>query len=371
MSDSQADLFQNTYRGKKVLITGHTGFKGAWLTQWLLELGADVCGYSIDIPTQPSLFEALGLEKKIQHHLGDIRDLTQMSKVFKSFRPEIVFHLAAQSLVRTSYDEPKITFDTNVGGTVNVLECLRVTESVRAAVMVATDKCYENLESGQAYRETDPLGGKDPYSASKACAEIACGAYQKSFFVLSPLLKVGSARAGNVIGGGDWAMDRLVPDCMRAWKDGKNVEIRSPDSVRPWQHVLEPVGAYLWLGSLLFRNQSPKIVGESFNFGPNPSSTKSVVELLSELKKNQPQARWKVVEETGIKKEAKLLSLNCDRAKAILKWEAILSFPETIRMTSDWYQKVEGDPKLAANLTIEQIQNYSLKLRHLLSNGAF
>jgi CDP-glucose 4,6-dehydratase len=348
------------YRGQKVLVTGHTGFKGAWLTQWLLSLGAEVCGYSLDFPSEPSLFKVLNLENKINHHLGDIRNYTHLKNVFDQFQPKFAFHLAAQALVRPSYEDPRTNFETNVGGTVNVMECLRLCDSVEVAVLIASDKCYENDDRGHAYAETDALGGKDPYSASKACAEIAYHSYQRSFFVHLPRLRTASARAGNVIGGGDWAHERIIPDCVRAWSKKTEVQIRNPQSTRPWQHVLEPLGGYLHLGAALFQ-KDPQVVGESFNFGPLDGASKSVQTLLDEMSKQWSAARWKSDSHQEVfKKEATLLRLNCEKAKERLAWTAKLSFEESVNLTSEWYQRYyEGNTSMET-LTLKQIQAYPL-----------
>jgi len=345
------------YRGKKVLVTGHTGFKGSWLSQWLLDLGADVCGYSNEIPTQPAHFAILQLETQMQHCVGDVRNFIQLGKVFREFQPEMVFHLAAQSLVRQSYDEPKVTFDTNLGGTVNVLECIRQTPSVQAAVIVATDKCYENREQNSGYREDDRLGGSDPYSASKACAEIAFISYQKSFFANDKRARVASARAGNVIGGGDWAADRIVPDCVRAWSRQQAVTIRNPEAVRPWQHVLEPLSGYLLLGENLLKN-NPAVVGQSFNFGPNDDSSQTVSALLTQMQSHWPSAIWEVKRDSSTKKETQMLLLNCEKAKTVLKWQSRLTFADAVNLTFNWYRAfAEGQTNLR-DLTKSQIHEF-------------
>lgn len=271
--------FGDVYKNKRVFITGHTGFKGSWLSLWLLGLGAEVAGYSVDIPTKPSNFEALNLRKKIKHIKGDVRNLHSLKKAVDDFSPDIVFHLAAQALARRSYDMPQDTFHINLGGTVNLLECLRQSGSVKAAVIITSDKCYQNVEKRQGYREDDILGGGDPYSASKACAEIATKAYIRSFFNGENSVKIATARAGNVIGGGDWAEDRIIPDCVRALSKGETVMIRNPEATRPWQHVLEPLCGYLYLGQYLL--EKPKNVsGEAFNFGPDEKIVKSVREVM-------------------------------------------------------------------------------------------
>jgi CDP-glucose 4,6-dehydratase len=351
--------FEDVFAGKKVLVTGHTGFKGAWLSQWLLDLGAEVCGYSIDVPTHPSLFELLDLSGELIDARGDIRDLSQLSNTFADFQPQFVFHLAAQSLVRLSYDEPKTTFDTNVGGTVNVLECIRDSESVDVAVIIATDKCYENIEAPVAYKESDRLGGHDPYSASKACAEMAFISYQRSFFSKTPEKRLASARAGNVIGGGDWASDRLVPDAIRAWGNKEAVRIRSPRSIRPWQHVLEPLSGYLQLAVSLFREQSGA-VGESFNFGPQADNQQSVLDLIETAQECWPGATWEDASTSkNDKKEAGILMLDWQKARTSLGWTPKLTFKKTVEQTMGWYLTHSQDPEAARNLIQGQIEEYS------------
>lgn len=350
------------YRGRKVLVTGHTGFKGSWLCEWLLSLGAEVAGFSISIPTSPSHFEEIDLASRMKDYRGDIRDLEAFQNCLNDFRPSVVFHLAAQALVRDSYESPKETFDVNVGGTVNVLEAIRRVSFVEAAVIVTTDKCYQNKEWEFGYREIDPLGGKDPYSGSKGAAEIVFSSYAQSFFLTGAhTTRVASARAGNVIGSGDWAKDRIVPDCVRAWnKEGAGTKpnavcIRSPRSTRPWQHVLEPLSGYLVLGAALLSNKTGEldgINGESFNFGPGSDANRTVEELLIELKTTWSQASWTVDEtQTKGKSEAKLLKLVCDKAEARLKWKPTLNFSEGVEMTSLGYQS--KTPK-----TLELIQTY-------------
>jgi CDP-glucose 4,6-dehydratase len=282
-----------------------------------------------------------------------------MQKVFDEFQPQIVFHLAAQPIVRASYDDPKGTFDTNVGGTVNVMECVRHTRSIEVAVFIATDKCYENREWEFGYREVDPLGGKDPYSASKAAAELVFKAYQLSFFSNGQSkVRIGSARAGNVIGGGDWAADRIVPDCVRHWSNGNPVCVRNPGSTRPWQHVLEPLSGYLWLGAHLWQS-SEGVVGESFNFGPQDDASQTVSRLIEEMEKTWIKARWEHDPAgTGNKKEAGLLWLNCDRALSRLRWKACLSFEQTVRMTVEWYKDYYAGSTTISDKTAAQIREY-------------
>lgn len=350
--------FDNLYEGKKVLITGDTGFKGSWLSAFLVEMGADVFGYSLDVPSKPSNFEILRLESRLKHVQGDVRNLENLQQVFDAYLPDMVFHLAAQAITRLSYGSPQETFLTNLGGTVNVLECIRKSKSVKVAVMVTSDKCYQNVEWIWGYRENDRLGGDDPYSASKASAEIACHAYIKSFFSRDESARVSTARAGNVIGGGDWAINRVVPDCVRSFSKGESLGIRSPKAIRPWQHVLEPLSGYLWLGANLLQNNK-KAVGESFNFGPSSTVNKTVEELISEFVKIWGNGRWHFSgENNAAEKESTLLMLNCDKALNYLNWRAVLSFSETIKMTAEWYKAFYGGEKNMYGFTIRQIEEY-------------
>jgi len=357
-------MFNSFYKGKKVFITGNTGFKGSWLTQWLLSLGATVKGYSLYIPSQPSLFEVLKLEKNIDHFIGDVRDLKTLQKTMKDFQPDIIFHLAAQPIVHRSYDEPILTFQTNLIGTVNVLETIRNIPSIKVGVFITSDKCYENVEWEYGYRETDRLGGKDPYSASKACAEIAFSAYYRSFYTNPNCPQIATTRAGNVIGGGDWADYRIIPDSIRAWSENKKVIIRSPNATRPWQHVLEPLSGYLWLAKKLFEGE-PETNGESFNFGPGSDVVKTVSELLNKMKKKWNGAIWEISNDyTDNRKEADLLKLNCDKALKRLQWESSLSFQETVDMTIDWYKKFYFSKADMIKFSLDQISSYQQ-----ISNG--
>lgn len=330
-------VFKNFYKGKKLLVTGHTGFKGSWLCHWLLKLGAEVAGFSLYLPSQPNNFEASGLRKKIRHYEGDIRNISELKKVFEDFQPHIVFHLAAQAIVRKSCDEPKTTFDTNLGGTVNILECIRNSRSVQAAVIITSDKCYRNFEWDWGYRENDILGGDDPYSASKACAELATTAYTQSYFNCDNSVNVATTRAGNVIGGGDWAEDRIVPDCVKAWSKGEKAICRNPDATRPWQHVLEPLSGYLWLGVNLV-NSPQYIAGEAFNFGPDGKMIKSVCELVNLLMNFWGGVTWEHIPKEEKKKESMLLKLSCDKALNRLGWHSILNFEEVVKLTAEWYR---------------------------------
>lgn len=352
--------FGDIYRGKRVLVTGHTGFKGSWLCTWLINLGADVVGYSVDVPSEPSNFKAIGLKNKLKHIEGDVRDFDNLAKVFNETKPEIVFHFAAQAITRLSYDVPRDTFYTNFGGTLNVLECLRNSTSVEAAVMVTSDKCYQNIEWVWGYRENDRLGGNDPYSASKACAEIVCHSYFQSFLSNDRSPKVATSRAGNVIGGGDWAVDRIIPDSVRALSHGNRIVIRSPNATRPWQHVLEPLSGYLCLCSELIQ-KNELVAGKSFNFGPTNNVNRSVKELIEEFIKIWGDGKWDLSENGNIeKKESTLLKLNCDRALHYLRWHAALSFEETVNMTAKWYKAFYDGEEDMYGFTIQQIKAYAL-----------
>lgn len=351
-------MFSDVYEGRRVLVTGHTGFKGSWLSQWLLRLGAKVAGASLYVPSQPSHFELLGLDQSTAHHTTDVRKLVALREVMERERPEVVFHLAAQPIVRVAYEDPKLTFDTNVGGVVNILEAVRSCDSVMAVVVITSDKCYENVEWEFGYRETDRLGGKDPYSASKACAEIAFSAYHRSYFSEpdNPALAVG--RAGNVVGGGDWAADRIVPDCVRAWAEGRKPIIRSPHATRPWQHVLEPLSGYLWLGAQLLGG-NPQVRGEAFNFGPSADVNISVQQLLEEMAFTWREVAWQVDPAAAHSKaEASLLKLNCDKALFRLSWRPVLSFEETATMTACWYRDFYRKAAGARECTDAQITHY-------------
>lgn len=348
--------FADTYAGRRVLVTGHTGFKGSWLALWLSQLGADVAGYSVGVPTSPSHFDLLGLESRVRHCIGDIRDRARLAQVLDEFRPEVIFHLAAQAIVRRSYADPVTTFETNTLGMVSLLECVRVRPWVEATVLITSDKAYRNDEWCWGYRETDALGGNDPYSGSKGCAELVAHSYFRSFLQRGPT-RMATTRAGNVIGGGDWAEDRIVPDCIRSWSKGEAVPVRSPRATRPWQHVLEPLSGYLWLGAQLASN--PAINGEAFNFGPDPRVHESVADLLTAMAARWPGAAWHVsggLEERG--HEATLLKLSCDKALFHLQWNAVLQFPETVAFTVDWYRNWHENGRTIHDFTAGQIEAY-------------
>jgi CDP-glucose 4,6-dehydratase len=350
-------FFNDCYRGRRVLVTGHTGFKGSWLTLWLSELGATVAGYSVDIPTQPSNFEVLGLAARVEHHFGDIRDRDAFARVVDQFRPQVVFHLAAQALVQRSYADPALTFETNAMGMVSVLECVRTRPWIEAVILITSDKTYRNDEWCWGYRETDALGGRDPYSGSKSCADLIAHAYFHSFLEHGPT-QMAVTRAGNVIGGGDWAARRIVPDCIRAWSRGESVTVRSPGATRPWQHVLEPLSGYLWLGARLLAGQ-PTLNGEPFNFGPDGYVNQSVAQLLDAMVQRWPGARWQVAqipEQGG--HEATLLKLSCDKALFHLGWRAVLEFGETVELTVDWYRSWHEQGTDIYDYAREQIERY-------------
>lgn len=350
--------FQNKYKNKKVVIIGHTGFKGSWLTMWLEKLGANVSGYSKDIPTTPSHFELANLKNTINDHRGDIINYNDLLGFLQREQPEIIFHLGANAIVSECIDHPQDAFLTNAIGTVNVLEAIRQLPSLKAAVIITSDKCYENVEWEYGYRETDRLGGKDPYSASKACAEIVFSSYYRTYLNQLPQLKIATARAGNVIGGGDWAKNRIIPDCIRSWTKNDAVQIRNPKSTRPWQHVLEPLSGYLVLGAGLLENNC-SYNGESFNFGPNSDVNKPVSELIHEMNKHWANAKYIYDESHTLKhKEAQLLKLTCDKALAQLSWSPTLSFEETVEMTASWYKNWSENSSLVKETTLSQIIQY-------------
>ena len=352
-------MFNDVYKGKRVLVTGHTGFKGSWLTTWLLKLGAEVVGVSMDVPTQPAMFEVLALAGRIRDIQADIRDLAAMRGLIVAEQPDFVFHLAAQAIVSTSYSDPVGTMTTNVVGTMNILEALRALERPCVAVLITSDKCYDNVEWVWGYRETDGLGGKDVYSGSKGAAELVIKSYLHSFFRNGHPVRLAVGRAGNVIGGGDWAKDRIVADCMRAWSEGRSVEIRSPQATRPWQHVLEPLSGYLALGQAVV--QQPLLHGEAFNFGPWTEQNRTVVELLGDLGRlwgfNDSDVAFRVIANIPFH-EARLLRLNCDKAMFHLKWQPNLGYAETIHLVGDWYTAFYRKRADMYALTLEQIAAY-------------
>ncbi len=332
--------FGSAFAGRRVLVTGHTGFKGAWLCQWLLDLGAKVTGVSLPPNTSPSLFTQLGLAKRLRHVIGDIQTPAVLARAVQTCKPDFVFHLAAQALVRESYLRARETFSVNAMGTLNMLEALKSYKRPCAAVFITTDKCYENREWYHGYREEDPLGGHDPYSASKAVAELIIASYRDSFFEKHPV-KVASCRAGNVIGGGDWARDRIVPDCIAALQKKKPILVRNRRATRPWQHVLEPLGGYLWLAAALanpkLRRVDLSALTSAFNFGPDRESNRTVEELVVEVLQHWP-GRWQDWSNPKAPHEAGLLQLSTDKAYSLLRWRPVWDFSETITKTVDWYR---------------------------------
>lgn len=332
--------FKNIYRGKKVLLTGHTGFKGSWMSIWLHNLGAEVIGFALDPVNENDNFVLTGISEHIKDIRGDIRDKRKLADVFDKEKPEIVFHLAAQALVIDGYNDPITTFEVNSMGTVNILECVRSSQSVHTAIFITTDKVYENKEWIWPYREDEPMGGYDPYSSSKGAAELIIASYRRSFFNPNKYNQhkksIASVRAGNVIGGGDWAENRIVPDCIRAIESDKPIEIRNPKSVRPWQHVLEPIGGYLQLGYYMMKQ--PKEYSEAWNFGPEAKNIIDVGTLVSKIIEIFDKGSWKDLSDPKALHEAKLLALDINKVKTRLKWQPVLDFNQTIRFTVDWYK---------------------------------
>ena len=348
------------FNGKKILVTGHTGFKGVWLSIWLKKLGAIVHGVSFDIPSSPSHFTVANLSSQVVDHRLDIRDSQPIEKLIQDIQPDFVFHLAAQALVRPSYDNPLETISTNALGTANLLNALRSLENSVVAIMITSDKAYDNIEWVWGYRETDRLGGKDPYSASKGMAELVIRTYVESFFNSSDSnVRVGITRAGNVIGGGDWAVDRIVPDCMQAWSLSQIVDIRSPQSTRPWQHVLEPLSGYLVLAAELA--VANKFHGEAYNFGPSSNQNYPVSELIDEMAKYWDHVRWNDVSVSQSHvHEAGLLKLNCDKALYDLDWRPSMQFSDTVKMTVEWYKYYyQNSNQSMYDFTISQIDEYT------------
>jgi len=357
---------QSFYKDKRVLVTGHTGFKGSWLTEWLLLMGAKVTGFALSSTTEPALFDQLGLAGRCDHRVGDIRDRALVRQIIHEVRPDLVFHLAAQPLVRLSYAQPLETYETNIMGTAHVLDALRDADWSCAAVMITTDKVYENREWLHAYRENDPLGGYDPYSSSKACAELVIQSYRESFFNPEkkqnlPMVAVASARAGNVIGGGDWAQDRIVPDCIRALLKGEVIVVRNPDATRPWQHVLEPLSGYLLLGmklhdALTVHSSQLTLYASAFNFGPMLASNRPVRTLVDEIIKNW-HGLWEDRTDLGALHEAGKLNLATDKAFHILRWVPRWSFETTVVATIELYRRISiggcNEAKAGINAQIE------------------
>lgn len=356
-------MFADSYRGRRVWLSGHTGFKGAWLAAWLRSLGAEVRGYALEPDEMQPLYAALGLGRGLDSQFADIRDAAVVRKSIQEFQPDFVFHLAAQPLVRLSYAIPSETMATNVQGTVHVLDALRDMRKPCAAVMVTSDKCYENLETGRPHEESDPMGGRDPYSASKGMAELAVASYQRSFFSADHPVRVASARAGNVIGGGDLAVDRIVPDIIRARQAGLPLAVRNPSATRPWQHVLEPLSAYLWLGACL---ASPKLainpdeVATNFNFGPESEAVRSVGDLVAGFVRAWPDLRV----EAGPPgpHEAAKLSLSIVKAQRVLRWSPVWDFNRTVERTASWYANPDSAEACTTDIAayVEDARSLSL-----------
>ncbi len=348
--------FNNIYNKKKVLVTGHTGFKGSWLSLWLNSLGADVTGLSLDPKTYPSNYETIKLKSHIRDLRLNILDFKKLEETILLLKPDYIFHLAAQALVKESYDDPINTWQTNLMGTLNILETLRKLNSKCNVILVTSDKCYKNKEWIWGYREVDELGGIDPYSASKAATELAINSYVKSFLLNNKFISVCSVRAGNVIGGGDWSENRLLPDCIKSWSNNDEVILRNPNSTRPWQHVLEPLSGYLSLASKL--DTDANLNGESFNFGPVENKERTVLDVVEEISKYWDKVKWKIQDNKEIY-ESQLLKLNCDKAFKSFKWKPAMNFNETIKFTSEWYQSFYGRSKNMSEYTIKQISDYT------------
>ena len=354
------DIFDNFYIGKKVLVTGHTGFKGSWLSIWLHELGAEVVGVGLDPYSEKDNYVLSGIGKKLKADIrADIRDGERMKQIFAEYQPEIVFHLAAQPLVRLSYEQPVETYQTNVMGTINIMEAIRATQSVKVGVMITTDKCYDNKEQLKGYVETDPFGGYDPYSSSKGACEIAIQSWRRSFFNPEDYGKkhhvsLASVRAGNVIGGGDWAKDRIIPDCIRALEAGKLIDIRSPKAVRPWEHVLEPLSGYMLLAQKMWEH--PTEFCEGWNFGPETDSVSTVWEVATKLVQSFGKGELKNVSDPDALHEANLLMLDITKAKTRLGWKPRLDALQTIDLVADWYKRYHKES--VYNICVEEIEHF-------------
>ena len=353
-------IYKNTFKNKKIIVTGHTGFKGSWLTLWLLKLGAKVVGISINSYIKQEVYKNYK-NKNLKHLKLDITKKNDLIKNIKKEKPDFIFHLAAQALVKISYRDPSETFLTNAIGTLNILESARELKKSCNLILITSDKVYKNFEIRRGYVESDILGGDDPYSASKACAELIIKSYVNSYFTKNKLLKITVARAGNVIGGGDWSKFRLVPDCIRAWKKNKTILIRNPNSTRPWQHVLDAIHGYLTLAHYIGKKN---IHGQQFNFGPNNQiSSKKVVQLVKEIKKNWNKIKWKIEKNKNKEKESSLLKLNSNKAKKTLNWKPYLNFHQSIQMVVDWYKNHDIRNKKIFQISIDQINKFEELLK--------
>ncbi len=343
----------NFYKNKKVLVTGHTGFKGSWLTIWLNELGADVVGYALDHKTEKDNYIVSGIKDRCSSYINDIRDYDKLLDILQKEEPEIIFHLAAQPLVRESYNNPRETYETNIMGSVNILEAIRQTTSVKTVVMITSDKCYENKELERAYHEEDDLGGYDPYSSSKASAELVIDAYRRSF-LLDRGVGIASVRAGNVIGGGDWSSDRLIPDCIQALIENRDIEIRNPMATRPWQHVFEPLSGYLWLGYLLDKDYEK--YSQAWNFGPNSENIINVGKVVDKIIDFWGAGNWVDFSKDKINKkhEATLLSLDINKAANLLRWKPALDIDQALKLTVDWYKNTN----INYDFCVKQLEEY-------------
>lgn len=352
------EYFNNIYKNKTVLVTGHTGFKGSWLSIWLRELGANVIGYALDPYTEKDNFVLAKLEDKIMDIRGDIRDKEHLERVFEQYKPDFIFHLAAQPLVRLSYDQPVETYEVNVMGTINVMECIRKTPKTKVGIMITTDKCYENKEQIWGYRENEAFGGYDPYSSSKGAAEIAISSWRNSFFNPKDYEKhkksIASVRAGNVIGGGDWSLDRIIPDCIRALEKGEAINIRNPKAIRPWEHVLEPLSGYLLLGQKMY--EEPSKYCEGWNFGPNLDSIVPVWEIGEKIIKYYGSGKLEDKSKKGELHEAKLLALDITKARFNLGWKPRWDIDRAIEKTVEWYKNYSSED--VYGLCVKQIEEF-------------
>ena len=349
--------FDSIYKNKNVVVTGHTGFKGSWLSLWLKMLGANVTGIALEPKTIPSNYDVLNLSQGINDKKVNLLDYQNLEISISNAKPDFIFHLAAQAIVKDSYINPIETWQTNLIGTINILEILKNLKKKCSTILITSDKCYKNKEWIWGYRESDELGGLDPYSASKAATELAIKSYNESFFSKDDnLISVCSARAGNVIGGGDWSNSRLLPDCIKSWSKSDTVTLRNPNSTRPWQHVLEPLSGYLSLAYQL--DQKPQLHGESFNFAPTDTKSQTVLDVVKEMSKYWKKVNWKIIDEKS-DYESSLLKLNCDKAQQILEWKSVMSFEKTIQSTSEWYEKFYENKTNMESFTRDQILEYT------------